>query len=74
MADLTVRAGHVVSRVVVGLAYVVAGLLVLIAQVQDVRLQWSVVGPVALVLLGVGLLVTALVDTHLLGGRRVPRT
>jgi hypothetical protein len=68
MAEVTARAGHVVSRVSVGLAYVVAGLLVLIAQVEDVRLQWSVVAPVALVLLGLGLLVTALVDTHLLGG------
>jgi hypothetical protein len=69
MSDLTARAGHVASRVVVGLAYVVAGVLVLIAQVEDVRLQWSVVAPVALVLLGVGLLVTALVDTHVLGSR-----
>ena len=70
MAEVTACAGHVVSRVVVGLAYFVAGALVLIAQVEDVRLQWSVVAPVALVLLGVGFLVTALVDTHVLGGSR----
>ncbi len=69
MAEFTARAGHVASRVVVGLAYVVAGLLVLVAQVQHVRLQGSVVAPVALVLLGVGLLVTALLDTHVLGSR-----
>ena len=72
MAELTARAGHVASRVVVGLAYVVAGVLVLFAQVEHVRLQWSVVAPVALVLLGVGLLVTALVDTHLIGGTSRP--
>ncbi len=62
--------GHVISRVVVGLAYVLAGVAVLVAQVQDVRLQWSVVTPAALLLLGLGLLVTALVDTHLKG--RIP--
>jgi sulfite exporter TauE/SafE len=56
--------------VVVGLAYVLAGVAVLVAQVQDVRLQWSVVTPAALLLLGLGLLVTALVDTHLKG--RIP--
>lgn len=55
---------------VVGLAYVLAGVAVLVAQVQDVRLQWSVVTPAALLLLGLGLLVTALVDTHLKG--RIP--
>jgi hypothetical protein len=65
MAEVTPRAGHVLSRVVVGLVYVVAGVLVMIAQVADVQLQWSLVAPIALVLLGVGLLVTALVDTHL---------
>ena len=65
MAEVTPRGGHVVSRIVVGLVYVVAGALVIGAQVEDVQLQWSLVAPIALVLLGVGLLVTALVDTHL---------
>jgi|1185.fasta_scaffold1686675_1 hypothetical protein len=64
MAELAARPGHVAFRVV-GLAYVAAGLLVLLAQVEDVRLQWSVVTPVAVLLLGLGLLVTALVNTHL---------
>ena len=59
--------GHVLTRVVVGLAYVAAGLLVLVAQIRDVTLQWSVVAPAAMLLLGLGLLVTALVDTHLRG-------
>jgi len=52
----------------VGLAYAVAGVLVLVAQIEDVRPQWSVVVPAALLLLGLGLLLTALVDTHLKGG------
>lgn len=71
MAEVA-RRGHVISRVVVGLAYVAAGLLVLVAQVQDVELQWSVVAPVALLLLGLGLLVTGLVDTHLARGSERP--
>lgn len=65
MAESPVRRGHVVSRVVIGLAYVVAGLLVLLVQVEDVVLRWSVVAPLVMLLLGLGLLVTALVDTHL---------
>jgi len=72
MAEFAARPGHVISRVVVGLVYVAAGLLVLIAQIEDVRLQWSVVAPVALLLLGLGLLVTALVDTHLTRGSEGP--
>ena len=68
MADDPARPAHVISRVAIGLAYVVAGVLVLVAQVQDVRLQWSVAAPAALLLLGLGLLVTALVDTHLRRG------
>ena len=65
MAEVTPSAGHVVSRIVVGLVYVAAGMLLIIAEAQDVQLQWSVVGPLALVLLGIGLLVTALLDTRL---------
>jgi len=72
MADTSARRGHVISRVIVGLAYVLAGLAVLVAQVQDVRPQWSVVAPAALLLLGLGLLVTALVDTHLKGRAPTP--
>lgn len=64
MAESSARPGHVLARVVVGLAYVVAGMLVLVAQLEHLRLQWAVVTPVALLLLGLGLLVTAFVDTH----------
>jgi hypothetical protein len=67
MADTSAGRGHVISRVAVGLAYVVAGLAVLVAQIEDVRLQWSVVAPAALLLLGLGLLVTGFVDMHLKG-------
>ena len=48
-----------------GLAYLLAGLAVIFAQVTDVEVQWSLAAPAALLLLGIGLLVTALVDTHL---------
>lgn len=65
MAESAARPGHVAFRVLVGLAYVAAGLLVLVAQIRDVTLQWSIVAPVVMLLLGLGLLVTALVDTHL---------
>jgi sulfite exporter TauE/SafE len=65
MADVRAGLGHVVLRVVVGLAYVVAGVAVILAQVEDVRLHVSVVAPAALMLLGLGLLATALVDAHL---------
>ena len=65
MAEFAARPGHVAFRVLVGLGYVAAGLLVLVAQIRDVTLQWSIVAPAAMLLLGLGLLVTALVDTHL---------
>jgi hypothetical protein len=67
MTESPVRRGHVVPRLVIGLAYVAAGFLVLLVQVEDVVLRWSVVAPLAMLLLGLGLLVTALVDTHLHG-------
>jgi hypothetical protein len=60
-----------VERIVLGVLLGAAGVAWLLAQVEDVRLQWSVAAPVALVLLGLGLLVTTLVDTHLPGGSRV---
>lgn len=65
MAEFGGRPAQVVFNVVVGLTYVVVGLLVLIAQVNDVRIQWSVIAPTALVLLGLGLLVTAALDKRL---------
>lgn len=71
MTEFAARTGHVISDLVLGLTYVVAGVLVLIAQVEGLRLQWSVVAPVALLLLGLGLLVTAFVDQHVTrGGER----
>jgi len=65
MADTQLRRGHVVSRVDVGIVYVVAGLLVLLVQVEDLALQWSILAPTVIVVLGLGLLVTGIVDTHL---------
>ena len=59
--------GHVLTRVVVGLVYVVAGVLVLLAQMADVTLALSIVVPAAVVVLGVGLLVTGIVDTRMHG-------
>jgi hypothetical protein len=70
MAEPQVRRVHVVPRVLVGLGYVVAGLLVLLAQIEDVTVNWSVVAPTAVMLLGLGLLVTAVVDAVTRGGHR----
>jgi hypothetical protein len=65
--DTAVNRGHVLTRVVVGLVYVIAGALVLLAQIEDVTLAWSIVVPAAVVVLGIGLLVTGIVDTRLHG-------
>lgn len=65
MPETPVRRGHVVPRVVVGVSYVLAGVLVLVVQVQHVTLRWAVVVPAAMLVVGLGLLLTALVDTHL---------
>jgi len=68
MVDTSTGRGHVIARVVIGVGYVVAGLLVLLAQVEDVTVAWSiVVAPAAGVVLGVGLLVTGVVDSRLHG-------
>jgi hypothetical protein len=62
-----INRSHVLTRVVVGLVYVVSGVLVLLAQIADVTLAWSIVVPAAVVVLGVGLLVTGIVDTRMHG-------
>jgi|tagenome__1003787_1003787.scaffolds.fasta_scaffold20853129_2 hypothetical protein len=67
MVDRTAGRGHVIPRVVVGVGYVVAGLLVLLAQIEDLTVAWSIVAPAAVVALGVGLLVTGMVDSRLHG-------
>jgi VIT1/CCC1 family predicted Fe2+/Mn2+ transporter len=67
MVDRSAGRGHVVARVVVGVGYVVAGLLVLLAQIQDLTIAWSIVAPAAVVVLGVALLVTGVVDSRLHG-------
>jgi hypothetical protein len=71
MVDRSARRGHVVTRVVVGVGYVVAGLLVLLAQIEDITVAWSIVAPAAVVVIGVGLLVTGVVDSRLHGQKPV---
>jgi VIT1/CCC1 family predicted Fe2+/Mn2+ transporter len=71
MVDRSAGRGHVVARVVVGVGYVVAGLLVLLAQIQDLTIAWSIVAPAAVVVLGVALLVTGVVDSRLHGQKPV---
>jgi hypothetical protein len=65
--DTSVNRGHVLTRVLVGLVYVIGGVLVLLVQIEDVALAWSIVVPAAVVVLGIGLLVTGVVDTRLRG-------
>ena len=55
---------HVTVRRVIGACYVLAGVLLLLVQLDVVNLSWSVVVPGALVVLGATLLVSGLVDAH----------
>jgi uncharacterized membrane protein len=67
MVDTPAGGGHVVARIIVGVGYVVAGLFVLLAQIEDLTVVWSIIAPAAVVVIGVGLLVTGVVDSRLHG-------
>ena len=65
MAERAAGSGHMIARALVGLGYVVTGLLLIVTEVRDITIRWSIVTPTVIVVLGLALLVTGLVDGHL---------